>query len=62
MFWICWDTFWSLFFNAAWFMTIVSHPTLRSPTGSADAIDLSSTEAKSSRPHRVTVIANCRCC
>jgi hypothetical protein len=26
MFWICWDTFWSLFFSALWFMTIVSHP------------------------------------
>src|SRR3984893_4133412 len=26
MFWIYWDTFWSLFFSAIWFMTIVSHP------------------------------------
>jgi hypothetical protein len=26
MFWICWDTFWSLFFSGVWFMTIVSHP------------------------------------
>ena len=26
MFWIYWDTFWLLFFNAVWFMTIVSHP------------------------------------
>jgi hypothetical protein len=26
MFWIYWDTFWSLFFSAACFMTIVSHP------------------------------------
>jgi DNA-binding protein len=26
MVWICWDTFWSLFFSAIWFMTIVSHP------------------------------------
>jgi len=26
MFWIYWDTFWSLLFSAAWFMTIVSHP------------------------------------
>jgi hypothetical protein len=26
MFWIYWDTFWSLFFSAVWFMTIVSHP------------------------------------
>jgi hypothetical protein len=26
MVWICWDTFWSLFFSAVWFMTIVSHP------------------------------------
>jgi len=25
MFWICRDTFWSLFFSAVWFMTIVSH-------------------------------------
>jgi hypothetical protein len=26
MFWIYWDTLWSLFFSAVWFMTIVSHP------------------------------------
>jgi hypothetical protein len=26
MFWIYWDTFWSLFFSTVWFMTIVSHP------------------------------------
>jgi hypothetical protein len=26
MFWIYWDTFWSLFFSAVWFMTIVSNP------------------------------------
>jgi hypothetical protein len=26
MLWIYWDTFWSLFFSAVWFMTIVSHP------------------------------------
>jgi hypothetical protein len=26
MFWIYWDTCWSLFFSAIWFMTIVSHP------------------------------------
>src|SRR5258707_10376151 len=26
MVWIYWDTFWSLFFSAVWFMTIVSHP------------------------------------
>ena len=26
MFWIYWDTFWSLFFSAVWFLTIVSHP------------------------------------
>jgi DNA-binding protein len=26
MFWIYWDTFWSLFFSAVWFTTIVSHP------------------------------------
>jgi hypothetical protein len=26
MFWIYWDTFWSLFFSAVWSMTIVSHP------------------------------------
>jgi hypothetical protein len=26
MFWIYWNTFWSLFFNTVWFMTIVSHP------------------------------------
>jgi hypothetical protein len=26
MFWIYWDTFWSLFFSAVWFMTIVSYP------------------------------------
>jgi hypothetical protein len=26
MFWIYWDTFWSLFFSAIWFMTIVSYP------------------------------------
>jgi hypothetical protein len=26
MFWIYWDTLWSLFFSAIWFMTIVSHP------------------------------------
>jgi hypothetical protein len=24
--WIYWDTLWSLFFSAVWFMTIVSHP------------------------------------
>jgi hypothetical protein len=26
VFWVYWDTFWSLFFGAVWFMTIVSHP------------------------------------
>jgi hypothetical protein len=26
MFWIYWDTFWSLFFSAVWFMTIISYP------------------------------------
>jgi hypothetical protein len=26
MFWIYWDTLWSLFFSAVWFMTVVSHP------------------------------------
>jgi len=26
MVWIYRDTFWSLFFSAIWFMTIVSHP------------------------------------
>jgi hypothetical protein len=26
MFWIYWDTFWSLFFSTVWFLTIVSHP------------------------------------
>jgi hypothetical protein len=26
MFWIYWDTLWSLFFSAVWFMTIVSYP------------------------------------
>jgi hypothetical protein len=26
MFWIYWDIFWSLFFSAVWFSTIVSHP------------------------------------
>jgi hypothetical protein len=26
MYWIYWDTCWSLFFSAVWFMTIVSHP------------------------------------
>jgi hypothetical protein len=26
MYWIYWDTFWSLVFSAVWFMTIVSHP------------------------------------
>jgi hypothetical protein len=47
MFWIYWDPFWSLFFSAVWFMTIVSYPDAsRSPAGSPDAIDLSPTEAK----------------
>jgi hypothetical protein len=26
MFWVYWDTFWSLLLSAVWFMTIVSHP------------------------------------
>jgi hypothetical protein len=26
MVWIYWDRFWSLFFSAIWFMTIISHP------------------------------------
>jgi hypothetical protein len=26
MFWVYWDTFWSLLFSAVWFMTIVSYP------------------------------------
>jgi hypothetical protein len=47
MFWIYRDPFWSLCFSAVWFMTIVSYPDAsRSPPGSADAIDLSPTEAK----------------
>src|SRR3984893_12918551 len=47
MFWTDRDPFWSLFFSAVWFMTIVSYPDAsRSPPGSADAIDLSPTEAK----------------